>query len=129
MKKENPGPRVMLRFQLMLFVFVLTAGLALIIWQVQDFTASFAATEMTTETTLRTTDERDDARVLRAFDAARQSLRSQAKLVTEANPQQQTRDATLTLTAKTKSEVLAEREAMVQAMQAAFVADIGLMPG
>ncbi len=120
MKKENPGPRVMLRFQLMLFVFVLTAGLAFIIWEVQDFAASFAATAMTTETTLRTTQERDDARVLRAFDAARQSLRSQAELVTEANPQQQTRDATLTLTAKTKSDVLAEREAMVQAMQAAF---------
>lgn len=120
MKKEHPSPRVMLRFQLMLFVFVLTAGLAFIIWEVQDFAASFAATEMTTETTLRTTQERDDARVLRAFDSARQSLRSQAKLVTEANPQQQTRDATLMLKAKTKSEVLAEREAMVQAMQAAF---------
>jgi uncharacterized membrane protein len=120
MKKKQPGPRVMLRFQQMLGVFVIMAVLAFIAWEVQDFAASFAATEMTTATRLRTTQERDDARVLRAFETARQSLRSQARLVTEANPQQQTRDASLTLTAKTKSEVLAEREAMVRAMQNAF---------
>ncbi|WP_395735646.1 DUF3592 domain-containing protein [Prosthecobacter sp.] len=120
MKKKQPGPRVMLRFQQMLGVFVIMAVLAFISWEVQDFAASFAATEMTTETRLRTTQERDDARVLRAFEAARQSVCSQAKLETEKNPQQQTRDARLTLTAKTEKEVLAERELMVQAMQNAF---------
>ncbi|WP_395749885.1 DUF3592 domain-containing protein [Prosthecobacter sp.] len=120
MKKKQPGPRVMLRFQQMLGVFVIMAVLAFISWEVQDFAASFAATEMTTETRLRTTQERDDARVLRAFETARQSVRSQAKLETETNPQQQTRDARLTLTGTTKKDVLAERELMVQAMQNAF---------
>jgi hypothetical protein len=75
---------------------------------------------MMTQTTLRTTNERDDARVLRAFEQARRSLRIKATLETERNPQQQTRDAGLTLIGKSKSQVLADRAAMVSAMQSAF---------
>lgn len=113
----------MLRFYKLLFQFLLMASLAFIVWEMQDFVASFAATELTTTTTLRTTEERDDARVLRAFKSAKESQRVTAELTTEPNTQQQTRDATLTLSAKTKNEVLANRESLVKAMQAAFAHD------
>ena len=97
--------------------------LALIPWGAQDFIASFAASEMMTVTKLRTTEERDDARVLRAFSEAKRTQRVVADLVTEPNPKQQTRDATLTVRAKTKAEALAGREAMAGAMKAAFAKD------
>lgn len=110
----------MSRYWLMVFRFLMFAAAAFVVWEIQDFAASFAATEMTTETKLRTTEERDDARVLRAFEASKKIVHSRVTLVTESNPQQQTRDATLTLTAASKGEVLADRTALVEAMQTAF---------
>jgi hypothetical protein len=111
------------RFHLIQLPFIAMVVLASIAWEVQDFVASFAATEMTTTTTLRTTEERDDARVLRAFNTARRSLRINAELATEPNPQQRTRDARLTLIAKSKRETLDNRESMVQAMRSAFASE------
>ncbi len=120
MKKEEPTPEMVASVGLMSFIAVLAVLLALIPWETQDFIASFAATEMTTVTTLRTMEERDDTRVLRAFAEAKRTQRVNAELVTEPNPKQQTRDAVLTVRAATKAETLAGREAMVNAMRAAF---------
>jgi hypothetical protein len=120
MKSSPPSPEAFKAFQKLGLVFILTASLAFVVWEVQDFAASFAASEMTTQTTLRTMEERDDTRVLRAFQQARQRTRVQAELATESNPKQETRDAVLTVRAKTKSETLAGRAGMVHAMQAAF---------
>ncbi len=109
----------------MVFRLLLWAALAFVLWEVQDFAASFAAREMVTETTLRTTEERDDARLLRAFEKAKQAASASAELVTEPNPQQLTRDATLTVTAASGREALAAREAVVDAMRKAFVSEGG----
>ncbi len=76
-------------------------------WGVQDFDASFAATEMTTSATLRTVDERDDARVLRAYAQVRASERVRVTFETETNPQQRTRDARLTIVADTEKDARA----------------------
>ena len=80
MKSSPPSPEAFEVFQRLGLVFILTASLAFIVWEVQDFAASFAASEMTTKTTLRTLEERDDARVLRAFQQARQRNRVKAEL-------------------------------------------------
>ncbi|GEP41635.1 DUF3592 domain-containing protein [Brevifollis gellanilyticus] len=120
MNKEQPGFRVMLRFQKMLFTFLGVLALATIVWQTQDFVASFAASEMVTQATLRTTVEKDDARVLRAFKTARDTLRIPAELTTEANPQQSTRDAVMTIKSGSSKEALAQREEMVQTLLMEF---------
>lgn len=110
----------MQRFAVLQIKFVLMVMLAVIVWLSRDFVASFAAREMMTTTTLRTTEERDDARAIRAFHSARQTLRVDAKLETEPNPQQQTRDSRLTFTAPSKREVLEVREAIVREIRTAF---------
>lgn len=125
MKSKAPDSEQKAAFARLQFVFLGFLTLAFVVWEVQDFAASFAATEMTTQTTLRTTKERDDARVRRAFDQARRSLRVNANLTTESNPDQQTRDATLVVVGKSKAETLEDRQQMVQTMQRAFTADGG----
>ncbi len=120
MKKEHPGPRVTMLFQTMLFKFLGVLFLAVIIWLTQDFVASFAATEMVTQATLRTTEEKDDARVLRAFQTAKSTLRLPVELTTEQDPQQSTRDAVLTIKAPSSKVALAQREEMVQTMLMEF---------
>lgn len=107
-------------FTKMQFAFIGTMTLAFIVWEAQDFIASFAASRMVTVTKLRTTEERDDARMLRAFHQAKDTLHVDATLVTESNPQQQTRDAELTVMGAKKRETLEGRKEMVAAMQAAF---------
>lgn len=125
----------MLRFVKIQGVFVMTVTLTLIVWATQDFLASFAATERTTVTTLRTTQERDDARVQRAFRVARQSTQLNTTLVSESHPKQQTRDSILTVTGTSDRETLEGREAMVKEIFAAFaregpgeIYDIGNAP-
>ena len=120
MSTAHEHPRVALRLTRMKLVFSLMAGLAAILWQGQDFIASFAASAYSTKTTVRTTDERDDARVLRAYRAAQGAVPARAELVTETDPRQQTRDADLTVTAATSREALAGRAALVEEMKAAF---------
>ena len=120
MKKQAPSLEAMEVFAKLKFTFIGIVVLAFIVWGMQDFFASFAATEVTTQTTLRTTQERDDARVLRAFAEAKRNVHVAVTLQTEPNPQQQTRDALLTVTAKSKEETLATRQAVVSAMQMAF---------
>lgn len=136
MKKDHPPLRVAFRFEKIHFVFLGMVLLAGLVWQMKDFVASFAATDFETVTTLRTTEEKDDTRVLRAFQAARRTAQdATAKLSTEPNPQQQTRDAPLTINAKTKAAALTARKALVPAMQQEFAReapgqlfDIGTAP-
>lgn len=104
----------------MLFKFLGMVVLSIILWQTQDFIASFAASEMVTQATLRTTEERDDARALRAFRTAKETLHIRAELVTESNPEQRTRDAVLTIRGPSKKDVLEKREAMTQTMLLEF---------
>lgn len=125
MNSKAPEPEQLAAFARLRFIFLGFLTLAVVVWEVQDFAASFAATEMKTQTTLRTTKEHNDARVWRAFDEARRSLRVKATLTTEPNPDQQTRDAALVVVAKSKAETLEGREQMVQTMQRAFTADGG----
>ncbi len=99
--------------------------LALIPWMAQNFISSLAATQMTTRTTLRTMFEKDDARLTRAFESARRNNRVDAKLVTERNPAQQTRDALLTITAGSKREALDGLATMTAAMKIAFAREGG----
>ena len=120
MKKDPPNPEAMEIFARLKLTFLAFVVPAIIVWEVQDFAASLAAVERTTQTTLRTTDERDDASVLRAWAQARRTVRATATLETERNPQQQTRDARLTVTTPSKAETLAGREALVSAIKTAF---------
>lgn len=120
MKSSPPSSEALEIFNKIQVIFILAVTLAFAVWEMQNFVASLAASEMTTHTTLRTMEESDDARVLRAFQEARRRSRVQAGLVTEPNPKQETRDAVLTVRAKTKSEALAGRAEITSAMQAAF---------
>jgi hypothetical protein len=62
-------------------------------------------------------------RISRAFREARQRSRVNASLTTEANPEQETRDALLVVTANSKREALADLETMTAATKTAF--DLG----
>src|SRR5205814_7832277 len=106
MKPSWLTPAMLRNFEMIRGIGVVVFVLALIPWMAQDFVSSFAATQMTTHTTLRTTAEKDDVRVIQAFESARRNNRVEARLVTEQNPQQQTRDALLTVTARSKREAL-----------------------
>lgn len=99
--------------------------LAAILWWTQDFVANLGATQMTAHTTLRTMEEHDDARVRRAFAAARRPSRVHATLETEKNPRQETRDAVLTVTADSKSDAVAGLTEITEAMQRAFAQEGG----
>lgn len=127
-------PAMLRNLQKMQVMGIAVLALALIPWLAADFLASFAVTQMTTVTTLRTTSEKDDARIKRAFAFAQRNNRVQASLVAEPNVQQQTRDAVLTVTAGSKKEVLADRANLTAAMQRVFVQegselyDIGTAP-
>ncbi len=125
MQKSPPSERQMAIFGRLQLSFIGILALAFIAWEVQDFAASFAASEMATQTTLRTTTERDDARAIRAFEEARRSQRVNATLETELNPQQETRDSKLTIVGKSKSQVIADRAAIVSAMQSTFKSESG----
>lgn len=98
----------------------LTLILATLTWTTRDFFSSLAATRMTATTRLRTTEEKDDTRVLKIFDQVRQSNHLDATLIPETDPQQQTRDATLTVTANSKTEALADLNVMSDDMVRSF---------
>ena len=62
MKETPPSVGSMVSFLLLKFKFLIAILIAFLLWQVPGFAASFAATEVTTSTILRTTEERDDSR-------------------------------------------------------------------
>ena len=107
-------------FQQLQGMAIATVVLALIPWMAQDFAASLAATQMTTHTTLRTVSEKNDNRLVQAFQTARTNSDVEAKLVTEKRPEMQTRDAMLTITAESKRATIGGLATMVAAMQSAF---------
>ena len=115
-----PSPEAMETFGKIRLAGIVVLLLAFIPWIAQDFVSSMAATEFTAETRLRTIAERDDARVTRAFREARPQLRVKASLATETNLQQQTRDSLLTVTAKSKSEALADLDHLTEAIRTNF---------
>jgi hypothetical protein len=119
-------PAMLRNFQQLQGIGVAVVVLALIPWLASDFISSLAATQVTTHTTLRTTSEKDDARLTRAFQSAQRNNRgTEAKLATEKNPAQETRDATLTITAGTKREALDGLATMTAAMKTAFAQEGG----
>ena len=101
----------------------LVVVLALIPWMASDYVSSLAATQATAHTTLRMLDEKDDARMTRAFEFARRNNRIEATLVMQRQPDPQTRDALLTVTAGSKREALDGMAATIEAMQKAFAQD------
>ena len=90
-----------------------------------DYVSSLAATQATTHTTLRMMDEKDDARMTRVFEFARRNNRLEAKLVMQQQPDPQTRDALLTITAGSKREALDGMAATIEAMKKRFSQDGG----
>src|SRR5450432_336120 len=120
MKEPPPSSEAMAAFDKIFLIGLGMLLLAFIPWVTQDFVSSMAATQVTTKARLRTTGERDDPRVLRAFRQAAQRSRVNARLATETNPEQQTRDSLLTVTAKSKHEALADLETMTDAIKATF---------
>ena len=125
MKPAWLTPAMMRNFQKLQGIGVAVVVLALIPWMAQDFISSLAAGRMTTHTTLRTTLEKDDARVTHAFESVRRNNRIEASLATEQDPRQQTRDALLTITAGSKREALDGLATMTAAMKTAFAQEGG----
>lgn len=119
-KKDQPSAEVIFSFAKIKLTIFFTLLLATLTWTTRDFFSSLAATQMTATTRLRTTEEADDTRVLQAFEQARQSTPVYAALMTETNPQQQTRDAILKIFAPSKTEALAGLNTMTDAMAKSF---------
>ena len=111
MKETPPSVGSMVSFLLLKFKFLIAILIAFLLWQVPGFAASFAATEVTTSTILRTTEERDDSRLSRAFLQVKPNERLKVTFEKGTNPEQQTRDSHLTIVANTKHEALEAREA------------------
>ena len=99
MKTKIPDSESLFIFEQLRLIGVLTIILAVIPWASANFISSFAATEYVTHATLRTIEERDDTRVLRAYESARANPQDGVDLITEKNPEQSTRDSVLIVTA------------------------------
>jgi Protein of unknown function (DUF3592) len=125
MQTAPPSAAAMETYTRILGAGVLVLVLAGILWWSQDYVSSLAATQMFAHTTLRTTQEHDDARVRRAFASARRPGRVHATLETEKNPEQQTRDAVLTVTADSKSDAVSGLTEISDAMKRAFAQEGG----
>jgi hypothetical protein len=93
--------------------------LALILWELRDVVPSWLARNFTATAEFSTTAERDDTRVIRAFEAVRRSFSGDAILEQLAN-QSQVRDTRLTVMAPTGDEAVAAATAMSDAMAKAF---------
>ena len=99
-------------------------GLALLLaawllWDGRDLVPSWAAESVTATVEFATTSERDDARVTRAFENARQRIDSDASLEPLPN-QTKVRHTRLSLRAPSSAAAIAQAEAMAEAMSAAF---------
>ena len=125
MKPSWLTPAMLRNFEAIRVMGFTVVAVALIPWMAQDFISSFAATQMTTHTTLRTMSEKDDARLIQAFESARRNNRVEARLLTERHPDRQTRDALLTIMAGSKREALEALADMTAAMKATFAHEGG----
>jgi hypothetical protein len=120
MKTKIPDSESLFIFEQLRLIGVLTIILAVIPWASANFISSFAATEYVTHATLRTIEERDDTRVLRAYESARANPQDGVDLITEKNPEQSTRDSVLIVTAPSASVAIAQLETLINTMQTNF---------
>ena len=93
--------------------------LAIVLWSVRDTVPAWMASRMAATVELATTNERDDARVTRAFDAAMRSQAADATL--EALPNQtKVRHMRLTVRAPSSNEAIEQASRMAVMMAASF---------
>jgi hypothetical protein len=92
---------------------------AWLLWEVRDLVPSWAAQSVTANVDLATTTERDDTRVTRAFERARQSVGADASLEPLPN-QTRVRHTRVSVRASSSAEAIAQASAMAEAMNAAF---------
>jgi hypothetical protein len=100
-------------------VFLLAAWL---LWGMRDVVPSWAAQNVTANIDFATTTERDDARVTRAFERARQNTGADAILEPLPN-QTKVRHTRVTVRAPSSVEAIAQAAAMAEAMTTAFSRD------
>ena len=93
--------------------------LAILLWSLRDTVPAWMASRMAATVELATTNERDDARVTRAFDAAMRSQAADATL--EALPNQtKVRHSRLTVRAPSSNEAIEQASRLAVVMAAAF---------
>ena len=112
-------PRPTAKYIILGIASLLTAWL---LWQIRDLVPSWAAQSATANIDLATTTERDDSRVTRAFERARQSLGADAILKPVPN-QSKVRHTRVSVRAPSSAEAIAQATAMAEAMSAAFSRD------
>src|SRR5215475_12703811 len=93
--------------------------LAFILWELRDAVPSWLAKNFTVTAEFSTTSERDDSRVIRAFDAVRRSFAADAILEQLPN-RSQVRHTRLTVMVPTSDQAVAVATEMSEAMAKAF---------
>lgn len=105
----------------------IAAGVALLLaawllWEARDLGPSWAAQSVIATVEFATTAERDDARITRAYESARQRLDIDAQL--EPLPSQtKVRHTQLSVRAPSTAAAIAQATAMAEAMRGAFAGD------
>ena len=117
-KRALAGKRVVVGIGLLL--------LAVLLWSLRDTVPSWMASRMAATVELATTNERDDARVTRAFESAMRSQAADATLEPQPN-QTKVRHTRLTVRAPTSDEAIDLSGQTVFAQQ--FCAERKLLPG
>jgi hypothetical protein len=102
-------------------------GIALLLaawlaWEARDVVPSWTAASVIATVELATTTERDDARVTRAFERARQRVDADASLEPLPN-QTKVRHTRLSVRAPSSAEAIAQATEITEAMQATFARD------
>jgi hypothetical protein len=105
------GKRIVLGIGLLL--------LAVVLWSLRDTVPSWLASRMAATVELATTNERDDARVTRAFDAAMRSQSAEATLESLPN-QTKVRHSRLTVRAPSSNEAIEQASRLAVVMAATF---------
>jgi hypothetical protein len=105
----------------------IAAGVALLLaawllWEARDLGPSWAAQSVIATVEFATTAERDDARITRAYESARQRLDIDAQLEPLPN-QTKVRHTQLSVRAPSTAAAIAQATAMAEAMRGAFAGD------
>lgn len=93
--------------------------LSLVLWELRNVAPAWFAESMTTSAEFTTVTERDDARIMRAFEAVRQTFAANATLEPEPN-QTKVRHTRLTVVAPTSDEAVDSVTRMSAAIDKAF---------
>ena len=110
-RRAFAGKRIVLGIGLLL--------LAVVLWSLRDTVPSWLASRMAATVELATTNERDDARVTRAFDAAMRSQAADATLESLPN-QTKVRHSRLTVRAPSSNEAIEQASRLAVVMAATF---------